>query len=78
MTPAVARAVAECNVAKAASAQGFRFFSQTVRKASEEKDLEDAQRKSEEDFERRAVQDAREDVEVPLTNTPHTALGLDC
>jgi len=57
----------ECNAARTASAQGFRFFSQTVRTASdaEEKALEEAQRKSEQDFERQVVEDARQDVEVP-------------
>ena len=35
-----------------------------MRKASEDKDLEEAQRRSEEDFDRQATADARQDVEV--------------
>lgn len=63
IAPFAARA-AECNAIRTASPQTIRFFSQTVRKASEEKDLEEAQRKSEEDLEHQVAADARQDVEV--------------
>jgi hypothetical protein len=43
-----------------------------MRQKSEDKDLEEAQRKAEEDFDRQIVEDARQDVEVRLTMpTPH-------
>lgn len=44
--PFAARVTSECNVSKVAAPQALRFFSQTIRKASEEKDLENAQREA--------------------------------
>lgn len=74
------RTTVECNAARTASAQGLRFFSQTVRKASdvEDKALEEAQRKSEQDFERQVVDDARQDVEVHLGHTRALIQGWKC
>jgi hypothetical protein len=61
----IAARTAEQNVVRIASAQSIRFFTQTVRKASQdEKELEEAQRKAEQDFDRQAATDARQDVEV--------------
>ncbi|AEO54384.1 hypothetical protein MYCTH_2296912 [Thermothelomyces thermophilus ATCC 42464] len=69
IAPFAARSTAECNAAKIASPQVVRFFSQTARKAAEDKQLEEAQRRSEEDFERQAAADARQDVEEAIANT---------
>jgi hypothetical protein len=70
MTPIAAKAAAECNVARTASAHGFRFFSQTARVASEEKNFEEAERT------------AAEEVEVRPANTHAYTLahrrGWDC
>ncbi|KAK4152249.1 hypothetical protein C8A00DRAFT_44646 [Chaetomidium leptoderma] len=70
VTPFAARAAVDCNAAaRISSLQAVRYFSQTVRKASEDKDLEEAQRKSEEDFERQVVEDARHDVEESVAQS---------
>ncbi len=60
LTPVAARAAANCNVARIASAQGLRFFSLSAPKASEEKEVEEAQR---------TAQDAPQDVEESVTQT---------
>jgi hypothetical protein len=43
-----------------------------MRQKSDDKDLEEAQRKAEEDFDRQVVEDARQDVEVRLTMPTRT------
>ncbi|AEO65398.1 uncharacterized protein THITE_2112338 [Thermothielavioides terrestris NRRL 8126] len=58
------RTAAEWNYTRPALPHTLRFFSQTVRKAYENRELEQAQRKDEENFEKQAAADAREDVET--------------
>ncbi|KAK4240619.1 hypothetical protein C8A03DRAFT_31214 [Achaetomium macrosporum] len=62
-------AAADCKAAMAALPQAVRFFSQTMRKASEDRQLEEARRKAEEDFDRQIVADARQDVEESVAQT---------
>ena len=60
VTPVAARAAANCNAARITSAQGLRFFSLSAPKASEEKQVEEAQR---------TAQDAPQEVEESVTQT---------
>ncbi|KAK3311202.1 uncharacterized protein B0T15DRAFT_520768 [Chaetomium strumarium] len=69
IAPFAAVAPADCSVARSASPQAIRFFSQTLRKASEDRQLEEAQRKSEEELDRQVVADARQDVEESVAQT---------
>ncbi|KAH6627949.1 hypothetical protein F5144DRAFT_514844 [Chaetomium tenue] len=62
ITPFAARVSSECNSSKLAAPQALRFFSQTIRKASEDKDLEDAQRRSEQEAAAEGQQDPEEFV----------------
>ncbi|KAK4245272.1 hypothetical protein C7999DRAFT_16497, partial [Corynascus novoguineensis] len=69
ITPFATRTTPECSAIKASSPQAIRFFSQTAHRATEDKQLEEAQRRSEEDFERQAAADAQQDVEESIANT---------
>lgn len=69
IAPFAAVSSVNCNAARAASPQAIRFFSHTLRKASEDRQLEEAQRESEEEFDRQVVADARQDVEESVAQT---------
>ncbi|KAK4103140.1 RNA-binding domain-containing protein [Parathielavia hyrcaniae] len=69
ITPLAARTAADCNIARLALPQSGRFFSQTTRQRSDDKDLEEAQRRAEEELDRQAAADASQDVEESVRQT---------
>lgn len=64
IAPFAARSTAGRNVPKIVPSRVVRFYSQTGHEAADDQQLEEAQRRSEEELERQAAADAKQDVEV--------------